>query len=272
MGIALTGGRGGHAALLISDTMHHRIRKVYLPMPGFDGSELAIPSADGSLLYRFNANGRHLNTLNALNGTKLFTFNYTTSGALAGVEDAFGNTVGVERNAAGQPTAIVAPFGQRTQMSINPEGYLQSLTDPLGQAYQLSYLPGGLLHTLRDPRGFTHTYTYDVLGRLEQDQNPAGGGLTLGRTDAAAQYSVVVTSKLGLQSSYLTAFRSDGGQNRTFTQPDATQNQVSLNPDESSLTSYATGMQVTQKLAGDPRFGLQAPYVKEQRITHPRRA
>ena len=118
-------------------------------------------------------------------------------------------------------------------------------------------------------RGFTHTYTYDVLGRLEQDQNPAGGGLTLGRTDAAAQYSVVVTSKLGLQSSYLTAFRSDGGQNRTFTQPDATQNQVSLNPDESSLASYATGMQVTQKLAGDPRFGLQAPYVKEQRITTP---
>ena len=80
---------------------------------------------------------------------------------------------------------------------------------------------------------------------------------------------MVVTSKLGLQSSYLTAFRSDGGQNRTFTHPDATQNQISLNPDESSLTSYATGMQVTQKLAGDPRFGMQAPYVKEQRITTP---
>ena len=72
MGLALTGGRGGHAALLISDTMHHRIRKVYLPMPGFDASELAIPSADGSLLYRFDANGRHLNTLNALNGTTAF--------------------------------------------------------------------------------------------------------------------------------------------------------------------------------------------------------
>ena len=269
MGIALTGGRGGHAALLISDTMHHRIRKVYLPMPGFDASELAIPSADGSLLYRFDANGRHLNTLNALNGTKVFTFTYTAAGTLAGVEDAFGNTIGVERNAAGQPIAIVAPFGQRTQMSINPEGYLQSLTDPLEQAYQLGYLPGGLLHTLRDQRGFTHTYTYDALGRLEQDQNPAGGGLTLDRTDAAAQYSVVVTSKLGLQSSYLTAFRSDGGQNRTFARPDATQNQISLNPDESSLTCYATGMQVTQKLAGDPRFGMQAPYVKEQHITTP---
>ena len=149
-GIALTSGRGGHAALLISDTLHHRIRKVYLPMPGFDASEIAIPSADGGLLYRFDAYGRHLNTLNALTGTTVFTFTYTAAGTLAEVADAFGNTVGIERNAAGQPTAIVAPFGQRTQMSINPDGYLQSLTDPLGQAYQLGYLPGGLLHTLRD--------------------------------------------------------------------------------------------------------------------------
>jgi len=268
-GLALTGGRGGHSALLVSDTLHHRIRKVYLPMPAFDASQIAIPSEDGNLLFRFDAFGRHLDTLNTLTGAVVYTFTYHANGTLDGVQDAFGNLTRIERNALGLPSAVIAPFGQRTELSLDEAGYLDVVTDPVGNGFNLGYHPGGLLHLLQTPRGFSHTYSYDEVGRLIQDQDPAGGWLALESASSPGQTSVMATTSMGLESNFLSVFRSDGGQNRTTSLPDGAQNQVSLDPDGSSLTTFATGMQVGQEPGGDPRFGLQAPYLLEQRITTP---
>ncbi len=268
-GLALTGGRGGHSALLVSDTLHHRIRKVYLPMPAFDASQIAIPSEDGSLLYRFDPFGRHLDTINTLTGAVLYTFAYTADGTLDGVQDAFGNLTSIERDGDGLPNAVVAPFGQRTELSLDENGYLETVTDPDGNSFTLGYQPGGLLHSLQTPRGFSHSYSYDALGRLVQDQDPDGGWLALENADSPGQTSVTVTTTMGLESNFLSIFRSDGGQNRTTSLPDGTQNQVSLDPDGSSLATFATGMQVDQEQGGDPRFGLQAPYLLEQHLTTP---
>ena len=52
----------------IADRLNNRIRAVTKPLPGFSVSDIAIASEDGSLLYQFDSVGRHLRTLNALDG------------------------------------------------------------------------------------------------------------------------------------------------------------------------------------------------------------
>src|SRR5438132_4234644 len=93
--------------------------------------------------------------------------------------------------AAGNPSAIVAPFGQRTTLAVQGDGYLSRVTNPAGEAVQLTYNSGnaaGLLATLTDPRGHVHRYLYDAMGRLVRDENPAGGVTTLARTDLTDEH------------------------------------------------------------------------------------
>ena len=72
-----------------------------------DTSDIAIPSEDGSSLYRFDANGLHLATLNTLTGTPIYRFGYDASGYLISVTDADGDITTIERVGA-IPTAIIA--------------------------------------------------------------------------------------------------------------------------------------------------------------------
>ncbi|MDR2711040.1 MAG: hypothetical protein LBB65_06930, partial [Burkholderiales bacterium] len=66
-------------------------------LPGFSGEEFLIPSSDGKQLYHFDANGRHLETLDALTGAVIYRFGYCPDG-LQTVTDHDGNETKIERN------------------------------------------------------------------------------------------------------------------------------------------------------------------------------
>ena len=57
-------------------------------LPDQTFTDVVIPSADGSRLYHFTAEGKHLRTLNALTGAVLYQFSYDSQGVLAAVTDA----------------------------------------------------------------------------------------------------------------------------------------------------------------------------------------
>ena len=72
---------GPDGSLLVStDSYGHdtgaRILRVRRPMPGASIGDVVIPSERGTELHRFNAQGRHLATLDAQLGTALYTFGY----------------------------------------------------------------------------------------------------------------------------------------------------------------------------------------------------
>ena len=95
-------------AVLIADIRNHRILRINSSIPGFSASDLAIASKDGRQLYRFNANGRHLSTVDTLTKTVLYSFGYDSAGRLISITDADNNITTIERDASGNPTAIVA--------------------------------------------------------------------------------------------------------------------------------------------------------------------
>ncbi len=256
-GIAL----GPDGNLYIADIGHHRIRRVASALPGFSASDVLLSSEDGSEAYAFNASGRHLKTLDALNGAVRYQFAYDSLGYLTSITDRGGNVTKVERTGT-TPTAIVAPGGQRTALAISTDGWLAGAANPAAEAHAMSYSADGLLQRLVDPLTHVHSFTYDALGRLIKDEDPAGGSTSLARTEQNNGYTVTTTSGLGRSRAYEVERLSTGTIRRTVTQPSGTRSVTVIGSDGGKQTTYADGGIITIQYGPDPRWGMLAPVAK----------
>ncbi len=184
--------------IYISNFLGNRlIDRIGVSYPGFQASDLVIPSEDGKEIYRFDPNGRHLSTVHSLTGATLYSFDYDAAGRLIKVTDGDGLVSTVERDAVGDPKGIVAPFGQRTALSLDANGYLASMTNPANESHQMQYTATGLLTRFQDAEDHTSTLAYDANGYLTNDIDAAGGNQTLERT-LYGDYDWLVKRSTGL--------------------------------------------------------------------------
>jgi RHS repeat-associated protein len=250
---------GPDGSLYIADWNNHRIRRLKAELPGFGQNSVLIPSDDGSEVYHFSGNGRHLRTLDALTGAVRYQFTYDSAERLNQVTDGDGNVTTIEHDSNGKPTAIVAPFGQRTTLQVDANGYLSRITNPASEAMQLVSTAHGLLTKMTDPRGNVYQYTYDSLGRLTRDDNPVGGYKTLSRVETSAGYKVTVSTALGRQTTYQIERLAVGGVRRTVTDPSGGITIAVYRNDGTIQTTYPDGTQATLTTGPDPRWGMLAP-------------
>jgi RHS repeat-associated protein len=248
--------------LFLVDYQNNRVRRVSPSLPGVSIGETIIASEDGGELYFFTNAGRHLKTLNALTGNVLYQFTYDSANRLVGITDADGNVTTLERDANGNPTAMMGPFGQRTALSLDASGYLASVTNPASDSYQMTYTAEGLLTSFKNPRGNASTMIYDTLGRLIKDQNAAGGSQNLARTDLADGYEVARSTGLNRTTTYHVEKLSTGEQKRTNRLPDGTQTETVNGTDASQRGTQPDGTITTLLQGSDPRFSMQAPIPK----------
>ncbi len=270
VGIAI----GPDGRIFIPQPDVNRLYNVVISLPSFDGNEIIIPSKEGDKLYHFDQNGRHVSTTNAYTGEVLYQFEYQEN-YLADITDSDGNTTLIERDPGTHiPSAIISPDGLRTLLTLSSGGYLAQISNPAGEHYDFSYSQDGLLETLTDPRGNSSHMQYDLFGRLTQDDNAAGGGWDLERTDIPFGSQVDMTSALGHLTSYTTEkvfspTRSVTGQRRLTINPDGTQAEtISLN-DGSTFITNPDGSTVFTQIGPDPRLGIQAPITSEMVIATP---
>ncbi len=246
----------------------NRVRRLAPPLPGYVAADFGIPSEDGTQLFQFDANGRHLRTVNTLTGATLYNFTYDVAGRLTEVKDGDNNITVIERNGAGAATAIISPYNQRTTLSLDANGYLKSISDPLTQAYQFAYTGDGLMTSETDPRSNQTQFTYDALGRLTRDDDPAGGFKTLARTDLGfADYSVLF--KTALNRSFTTRVQdlSTGDRRRLTTLADGLQTELVEGKNGINTTRTPDGETETKTLGPDPRWQMQAPITSSDTIT-----
>jgi RHS repeat-associated protein len=239
-----------------------KVNRIGPPLPGFDFGQIALPSEDGSQMYQFNAVGRHLGTFNTLTGTKLFQFDYDTKGHITNITDGDNNVITIERDAVGNPTAIVAPFGQRTALTLDNDGYLASASNPANEAYRMIYTDDGLLTSFEDPKNNISTITYDDKGRLFKDENAAQGSQSLTQTELADGFDVVRTTEENRATSYHVERLLTGDLKRTNLLPDGTQTDSLLKTDGTVQTTEADGTVTTSVEGPDPRFSMLAPITK----------
>jgi len=238
-------------------------QNVYRIKPAFNFTQTSgsylITSPDGGEAYRFDAGGRHLDTLNALTGATLYSFEYSPDGLLTRITDAFGNVTEVTRDAAGSPLNIVSADGQTTALTLDADGYLASITNPLGDAVTMSYSAEGLMQSFRDKNQNTTTFQY-LAGRLVDDLNPEGGGWTIERDENGFNQTLRLTSKGGYETVYQVDRSAEDAVNFTTTFSDgSTTTKTVLNSDETQST-WADGTTVTSRVAADSRFGLMAAF------------
>ena len=119
---------GPDQALYIADAGHHRVRRVASALPGVSATDLLVASSDGTELYVFTGEGRHLRTINALTGTTLAQFTYDAGGYVVSITDGDGNVTAIQRT--GALPSHRAPGGQPTTLATNTDGWLSSLTNP----------------------------------------------------------------------------------------------------------------------------------------------
>ena len=266
LGYPISVAIGTDSSILVGDSTV-RVLRIRSPIADFSGADIAIASEDGRQLYRFNANGRHLSTVDTLTQTVLYRFAYDSAGRLTSITDADNNVTTIERDASGTPTAIVAPFGQRTALTVNSNGYLASVANPAGETHQLTYTADGLLTAFTDPKGNTSQFTYDALGRLQRDANAGGGSQNLARAELADGYTVNRTTALNRTTAYTVEDLPIGDRQRKVRAPDGTETLTLLGTNGSAKITAPDGT-VTESLDGpDPRFGMQAPITTSSKVT-----
>jgi len=252
-GSELSIGPDGDAYM--TDGLGH-LRAISSIPPGVSPTTFQIPSGDGSEIYEFTIEGRHARTLHALTGATLHTFAYDSSGRLTSVTDGDGLVTMIERNSAGDPTAIVGPFGQRTTLSVDSHGHLATITAPGGGETRLATREDGLLTEFRDANGHASTFTYDAHGRLLTDADAAGGTKTLARTESAGGWTVTVSTTLGRTHGYNVAMGQTGDETTTIAAPDGTSTVTRQRADGTQEAVAADGTRTTVQMGADPRFGM----------------
>ncbi|MCR2805935.1 S-layer homology domain-containing protein [Paenibacillus soyae] len=233
-----------------------------------DASHYRIPSEDGMQIYEFDQEtGRHVMTRSALTGVVETSFGYDAEGRLISVTDRYGNVTAVERNAQGDPTAIVAPGGQRTSLSLSDSGELASIVNPAGEAFAMTY-GDGLLTELTNPKQETSRYRYDELGFLVEAVNAKGGVKTLERSIAGNAEIVTFTDPNGRATRYETSANeastvhttTDSSGYKTVTESAAGRTETATLPD---------GTVIRKTFGIDPRWGRLTPYVTQLTYTSP---
>lgn len=282
--------------------------RVRLVEPTLDGSLTAdhlIASSDGAMLYRFNANGRHLQTLDALTRTVLAEFTYLDTatdpayGRLLSIRDAEQRLTEINWASDGH-IDIVAPGGITTRITRpDADGYVSQVQDPAGSHWDFTYdasFAGGLMHTFTDARAHMHSFGYEPhSGRLARDERPADVGSGAGPQlvlnpralvgDGASEPWSQVTlaapedgaiSEEGRNTRYRIRNLETGAFERQVIHGDpsgthaTTTSSLPADGADPTVTNW-DGTTLVTSLSPDPRaeFGMDAPFVSAARITRP---
>jgi RHS repeat-associated protein len=255
-------------ALIIADREDHRVRRLGPALPGFDAGGHLIASEDGSALYQFSAEGQHLQTLSALTGVTLYSFEYDSGNRLIGITDGNGLETTIERDGTGDPQSITGPFGQQTSLALDANGYLASVTNPASEAHSFVTDSLGLLEEFITPESDTTRVTYDPEGRLTQHVDPAGRVTTLTRTEG--DDFLEVEFERGTRTSvYRIEADPSGAVAFVATDPAGHDSEAVEGADgtTNAVTPDSTTRSSTE--GPDPRFGIQAPVITQAALELP---
>lgn len=249
-----TFGVGPDNRITLIDASVMGILQIASSLSGFTGQELQIPSQDAREVYVFDAWGNHLRTLNGLTGSIIWSFSYDANNLVTDIRDANGLVTHIERNGAGQPSAIVGPYGQRTTLALDGNGFLSAVINPVGEATVLTHTTGGLLMSITGPLGDADTVTYDALGLVTRIRDPLGGGYDMARSDLGTQIDIRSATTLANVDTRTLSLQPSGDSVITATYADGTASSSTLSQGGGQSVSHSDGTMVNSDMAGDPRF------------------
>ena len=237
------------------------IHRVAPALPGLKYGQFFFPSTDGSELYVFGEDGRHIATRDATTLRNALTFQYTASGALASVTDAGGLVTTVQGSSNGSAASLVSSHGVRTTIDVDANGFARQLTGPSGYAMTPQHDSLGLLLSMRDPRGLPHRFRYDSLGLLTQDADTLGAQSLLAFL-TSDKSTVVHTLATGETTTYTVERAPTLVVTQTTAIAGETPDSTIFGRDGTTVQRHAGGASSQTLAAPDPRLGFPVSFDK----------
>ena len=213
---------------------------------------------NSSETYLFDLDGKHLQTLETNTETVLQTFEYDDEDRLISIQDRFGNTTEVKRDAAGVVTAIHAPDRQITRLTVDSNQHLTAVTYDDNSSYQFDYNSGGLMTVETEPNGNIFGHEFDANGRITRVTDGLGGSKTYSKQ--SGQY--VVETALGNRKTIAMT-----GLDKQTTSPSGLQRTVTYADDGNTKTVNRCGTSTQTTYTTEPKTGREV--VSEQTLTLP---
>jgi RHS repeat-associated protein len=234
------------------------------------GVAFTIGSDDGSVVYSFDANGRHVATSDAYTGNTILTFSYDSSNRLHIITDQTAtdvthNTTTINHDSSTGNVTILGPFGSTTTLTPDSNGYLATATDPAQQTTTFSYgVDGvGLMATKTDPpdAGGPHQFHFDpTTGRLQQDQDSAGGSKTFTPVSFVdGGMATTLTTAMNVQTTYQTFTTPDHVMHRQNTLPNLLMSSLAVGTNGVSTATAPDGTTTVETETPDPLLGIWSP-------------
>ncbi len=218
-----------------------------------------VPSQDGRTLYKFDARGKHLATIDAMTAVTMAEFSYNNQGLLTSITDRNCLVTTIERAGSGQARKVIGPFGHETVLARDG-ARLTQITDPIGRVTEFQYdEENDLLKAAIDPKGKATEFEYDTNDRLISVTDPTGYVERYDRSKVPGGHSVAVSTPTEKTMEFLV--QSSGGmtQERSIINFDGTTQTMS--DDIMSQTLYSPdGTSHFTALSADPQFGAQSVY------------
>lgn len=236
-----------------------RLLRLASVLPGFLPGGNLIASEDGTQLYAFDIQGRHLQTVDTFTGEVLFDFAYDPNGWLSSVTDVDGDVTTIQRDVDGTATGILGPEGLLTQLVLNEDLLLESLTNPENESWAMGYDPtSNKLISLANPLNQTSTFAYNNAGRVMQDSDASGGFSLLSRSSDDDSSTVTLETALGQMSTYSATFLGDDTVVLQNTTAAGAVTEIELAPNAAEIIHRPDGVVITNLRDPDPRFGAAA--------------
>lgn len=263
--------------------------------PSLGSGQIQIPSSDGSEIYVFTSDGKHLWTLSANvlstgggvasqcdnaplaagSGVRLFEFCYDVNGLLLTVYDRDGLPTTIDRSSS--EVDLTSSHGVQTTIGWDDTaGVVRTIGHADGKTAHFDYQVGtGLMTSFVNFEGHAHAFAYDDVGRLLTDRDaktpqPGPAYKNLARTETSTGWKVDVTlpeeSSLGTPTTHeLQRYEADGvkpiGREISLTYaPGTIGHTIETDDDGTRIESFGAFETRTDVMAADPRFGMAARY------------
>ncbi|NOT33999.1 MAG: DUF4157 domain-containing protein [Candidatus Eisenbacteria bacterium] len=234
------------------------VRRIGASERGESIDEFSVTSEDGSEIYFFSLNGRHLRTRDALTGAVRYRFAYDGGGRLSSIHDMNGDATTVTRS-SGVPTMITGPFGQETDLTLE-NGFLKTVTNPAGEPFTLTFGTNGLLTKAKDALDREHTYSFNAEdGRLDSEADPAGGSQALSTVFSGTTREVTRTTGMARVSKFSVTDLFDGSRQHRVIGTNGLLTYQSDSADAKIRRWAPSGLLMVDSLGREPRFGMLRP-------------
>ncbi len=214
--------------------------------------------------FLFDSSGRHLETIDALSGTRIYSFEYDNNGSLAAVMDGFGETIHLvaEENA----TRIEAPGGQITRIETDISGNVVKILFEDGSAFRFLYDAKGRLVEKIDPNGNRFEYLYNDSGKVIKTVDPENASWAFSQESAGTGVETVVARPSGETLRYIDRYLQNGMLTSETVYPDSHKVTRSVSLDGGRIERHSCGMKTTYLYEADGTHLLYDPWSGEPQL------